>query len=175
MTPYGVLLLWLRPRLLRGAAEAARGRPLVSFGVGVLGFVGVIVALVLLILITVLTAIVLGLLGLGSLSGVTVFGGILAAAIVVFLLILAVGFAAQATVGLTLGRLLRRQDRTFPSRLGALALGVLVVVLLAAIPLVGGWLSVLLVLLGLGALLLTARPGRRLAEPLGRRPAERLA
>jgi cytoskeletal protein CcmA (bactofilin family) len=172
----GVLLLWLRPRLLGGAAEAARGRPLVSFGVGVLGFVGVIVALVLLILITVLTAIVLGLLGLGSLSGVTVFGGILAAAIVVFLLILAVGFAAQATVGLTLGRLLLRgQDRTFPSRLGALALGVLVVVLLAAIPLVGGWLSVLLVLLGLGALLLTARPGRRLAEPLGRRAAERLA
>jgi hypothetical protein len=50
-------------------------------------------------------------------------------------------------------------------------LGVLVV-LVAAIPLAGGWLEALLVLLGLGALLLMARPGRRLAEPSGRRLAE---
>jgi cytoskeletal protein CcmA (bactofilin family) len=161
----GVLLLWLLPRLLGGAAEAARGRPLPSFGVGILGFVGVIVALVLLVLVTVLVAIVLGLVGLGSLSGMTVFGGLLAAALLVFLFILAVAFVAPATVGLALGRLLLRgQDHRFPARLGALALGVLVVVLVAAIPVVGGWLSVLLVLLGLGALLLTARPARRPAE-----------
>jgi cytoskeletal protein CcmA (bactofilin family) len=169
----GVLLVWLLPRLLGGAAEAARGRPLVSFGVGILGFVGVIVALVLLVMVTVLVAVVLGLLGLGSLAGVTVFGGILLTAIVVFGFILAVAFVAQATVGLALGRLLLRgQDRTFPARLGALALGVLVVVLVAAIPVVGGWLSALLVLVGLGALLLMARPGRRrLAEPSARSSA----
>ena len=163
----GVLLLWLLPRVLRGAADTARGRPLASFGVGILGFVGVIVALVLLVLVTVLAAVVLGLLGLGSLSGVTVFGGILVAAIIVFLFVLAVTFAAQATVGLALGRLLLRgQDRSFLGWLGALALGVLVVVLLAAIPVVGGWLHALLVLLGLGALLLMARPGsRRPAQP----------
>ena len=46
----------------------------------------------------------------------------------------------------------------------------LVVVLVAAIPFVGGWIEALLVLLGLGALLLMARPGRRreadpVAEP----------
>jgi hypothetical protein len=41
-------------------------------------------------------------------------------------------------------------------------------VLVAAIPLVGGWLGALLVLLGLGALVLMARPGRRrVAEPVG--------
>jgi hypothetical protein len=45
---------------------------------------------------------------------------------------------------------------------------VLVVVLVAAIPVAGGWLEVLLVLLGLGALLLMARPThRRVGEPLG--------
>jgi hypothetical protein len=164
----GVLLLWLLPRMLRGAADAARGRPLVSFGVGILGFVGVIVALVLVILVTVLVAIVLSLLGLGSLAGVTVFGGLLVAAIIVFLFIFAVAFAAQATVGLALGRLLARTDgrSSFLGALGALALGVLVVVLVGAIPLVGGWLGALLVLLGRGALLLMARPGRRrVAEP----------
>jgi cytoskeletal protein CcmA (bactofilin family) len=164
----GVLLLWLLPRVIRGAADAARGRPLVSFGVGILGFIAVFVLLVAVILVTVLVAIALGLLGLGSLTGVTVFGGILVAAIIVFLFVLAVAFAAQATVGLGLGRLLfRGEGRSFLGGLGALALGVLVVVLVAAIPVAGGWLEALLVLLGLGALLM-ARPGRRrLAEPLG--------
>jgi hypothetical protein len=116
----GVLGLGLLPRLV-GAAAVARRRPLVSLGVGVLGFIGVIVALGLLLLVTVLVAILLGLLGLGSLTGVTVFGGLL--------------------VG-------------------------------AAIPVAGGWLEALLVLLGLGALLLTARrPGHRVAEPTAVSPA----
>jgi cytoskeletal protein CcmA (bactofilin family) len=166
----GVLLLWLLPRVIRGAAVEARRRPLPSLGVGVLGFIGVIVALVLVVLATVLVAVVLGLLGFGSLTGVTVFGGLLAAAIIAFLFVLALFFVAQATMGLALGRLLLRGEggRSFLGRLGALALGVLVVVLVAAIPVVGGWLEALLVLLGLGALLLMARPGRRqVAEPVG--------
>jgi hypothetical protein len=104
---------------------------------------------------------------------VTLFGGILVAAVVVFLLVLALVFAAPATVGLALGRLLVRTDgRSFLGGLGALALGVLVVVLVAAIPVVGGWLEALLVLLGLGALLLVVRPGRRLGEPSGVSPAD---
>jgi hypothetical protein len=165
----GLLLLWLLPRMVRGAADAARGRPLASFGVGILGFIGVIVLLVLVVLVTVLVAIALALLGLGSLTGVTVFGGILVAAIIVFLFVLAVGFAAQATVGLALGRLLfRGEGRSFLSGLGALAFGVLVVVLVAAIPVAGGWIEALLVLLGFGALVLMVRRGRRqLAEPAG--------
>ncbi|HEV3497879.1 MAG TPA: hypothetical protein VHA34_16170, partial [Actinomycetes bacterium] len=164
----GVLLLWLLPRMFRRAADTARERPLLSLGVGFLEFIGVIVALVLLILITVLVAVVLGLLGLGSLAGVTVFAGLLVAAIVVFLLVLAMGFVAQAVVGLALGRLVVRTDgRSFRGSLGALALGVLVVALVAAIPVVGGWLEALVVLVGLGALLLLARAGRRpTAEPV---------
>jgi len=160
----GVVLLWLLPRVLRGAAGAARGRPLVSFGVGLGGFLAVVVALVLVVLATVLVAVVLGLLGLGSLTGVTVFGGFLVAAIIVFLFVLAVAFAAQATVGLALGRLLLGgEGRSFLGGLGALALGLLLVVLVAAIPVAGGWLEALVVVLGLGALLLMARPARRQA------------
>jgi cytoskeletal protein CcmA (bactofilin family) len=161
----GLLLLWLLPRVLRGAAATARERPLLSFGVGALGFIGVVVALVLLLLVTVLVSVVLALLGLGSLTGLTVFAGILVAAIIAFLFVLAVVFVAPATVGLALGRLLLRGGgRSFPSWLGALAIGVLVVVLVAAIPVVGGWLEALLVLLGLGALLLVARRGRSGAD-----------
>jgi hypothetical protein len=162
----GLLLLWLLPLAFRRAADAVRRRPLPSFGVGILVFIGVIVALVLVILVTVLVAIVLGLLGLGSLTAVTVFGGILLAALVVFLFVLAVAFAAPATVGLALGRLLfRGEGRSFGSAFGALAIGVAVIVVLTAIPVVGGFLEALVVLLGLGALLLALVPGRRrLAE-----------
>jgi hypothetical protein len=112
-----------RPTLDRGAAGTAREGPLVSLGVGFLGFIGVIVALVLLILITVVVAVVLGLLGLESLTGVTVFAGLLVAAIIVFLLVLAAGFVAQAVAGLALGRLVvRGEGRSFPASLGALLL-----------------------------------------------------
>jgi trehalose/maltose transport system permease protein len=94
-------------------------------------------------------------------------GGLLIAAIIVFLFVLAVAFAAQATVGLALGRLLLRNGgRSFGSWLGALALGVLVVVLVAAILVAGGFLEALLVLLGLGSLLLMARARRpQVAQP----------
>jgi cytoskeletal protein CcmA (bactofilin family) len=165
----GLLLLWLAPRAIRGAAEAVRGRPLASFGVGILGVVGIVVLLVLVILVTVLLAVGLGLLGLGPLVGVAVFGGILAAGVIGFLFFLAVAFGAQATVGLALGGLLFRGDvRSFVRALVALVLGVLVVTLIAAIPVAGGWLEALLVLLGLGALVLMRRPGRRrLAERPG--------
>jgi len=162
----GVLLLWLVPRAFRGAADAVLGRPLVSFGVGILGFIGVVVLLVLVILVTVLLAVGLGLLGLGPLVGAAVFGGTLAAGVVAFLFFLAVAFGAQATVGLGLGRLLfRGPRRSFLKAFVALVIGVAVVVLISAIPVAGGWLEALLVLLGLGALVLMLLPGRgRLAE-----------
>jgi cytoskeletal protein CcmA (bactofilin family) len=163
----GLLLLWLLPRAFRFAADAVRGRPLVSLGVGILGFIGAVVLLVLVILVTVLLAVGLGLLGLGQLAGATVFGGTLAAGLVAFLFFLAVAFAAQATVGLGLGRLLfRGPRRSLLKAFVALALGVAVVVALSAIPVAGGWLEALLVVLGLGALVLVMFSRRyRLVEP----------
>jgi cytoskeletal protein CcmA (bactofilin family) len=165
----GALLLWLLPRLLRAAAEAVRGRPLVAFGVGILALLVAVVALVLVIALTVLVAIVLGLLGLGSLTGVTVFAGTLVAAVLVFVLLIAVGFGAQAAVGLALGGLVLRGDlRSLGRAFAALALGLLVVVLVSSIPVVGGALHALVVLLGLGASVLALR--RRRDHELAPRP-----
>ena len=158
----GLLLLWLLPRLLRGAADSVRSRPLPSLGIGLLGCIGVVVGLILLLLVTILVAVVLGLLTLGSLIGITLFAGLLLGAIVVFLFVLAITFGAQAVVGLALGRLvLPGEGRSYGSAVGALALGLLVVVVVTAIPYVGGWVEAIVVLLGLGALLLMARRGRR--------------
>ena len=163
----GLLLLWLTPRILRGAGDAVRRRPLVAFGLGIVAVIGVVVAVVLVVFLTVLLAIGLGLVGLGSLAGTIAFAGTVAVVVIVFLVFVAVMFGAQAAVGLGLGRLLFRGDPlSFGMAFLALLLGVLVVVLLAAIPVAGGWLEALLVLLGLGALLVgLARRRREPAEP----------
>jgi cytoskeletal protein CcmA (bactofilin family) len=158
----GALLLWLLARTVLGAANSVLVRPLASFGVGILAVVGAVIGLGVLLVLAVLVAILLGLLGLGSLTGVTVFGGILVAAIIVFLLVVALGFGAQAAVGLALGRLLLSgETRSFGRAFGALALGVLVVVLVSAIPVAGGVLEAVVVLLGLGGLVVAVRRGRQ--------------
>lgn len=156
------LLLWLLPRALRGTAEILRRRPLTSLGVGVLGMIGVVALVVIVFLVTVLLAVVLGLLGLGSLVGLVLLGAFVVLVVVGFLLYVTVAFVAPAAAGMTLGELALRP--TSPGgRWGALALGVVVVVILTALPVVGGWIGVLVALFGLGAVLPAVNPWRRRA------------
>jgi cytoskeletal protein CcmA (bactofilin family) len=163
----GLLALWLVPRIFRGAGDAVRRRPLVAFGLGFVAAIGVVVAVVLVLFLTILLAIGLGLVGLGSLAGTIAVAGAVTVVVIVFLAFVAVMYGAQAAVGLGIGRLLVRGDRlSFGMAFIALLLGLLVVVLLAAIPVAGGWLEALLVLLGLGALLVGLfRRRREPAEP----------
>ncbi|HEY2959857.1 MAG TPA: polymer-forming cytoskeletal protein [Actinomycetota bacterium] len=161
----GLLMLWLLPRLTHGAADSVRRRPLASLLGGLLGIIGGVILGVVVVLITVLLAVVLGLLGLGGLTAAAVLAGILAAGVIAYLYFLALAFAAQATVGLALGRLVfRGGGRSFVGGFGAMLLGVLVVVLVSAIPVAGPWLEGLLVLFGLGGLVLVLLGGRRLVE-----------
>jgi cytoskeletal protein CcmA (bactofilin family) len=160
----GALLLWLAPRVVEGAADTLRRRPLASLGVGLLGIVGFVVLVLVVLLAVILLAIGLGLIRLDDLVGVTIFGAGTALTGVGFLFFLAVSFVAQAVVGLAVGRVM---IGIAPARRWlALVLGVLVVVVLSAIPVVGGWLGVLIALFGLGALILEFWPWRRRApEP----------
>lgn len=163
----GVLLLLLVPRTLRTAADGVRHRPLVSLGVGVVGFILTGILILLILVLTVLVAIVLGLLSLGPLAAATAIGGTLAAGVVGFAFFLALAFAAQAAVGFTIARLpfSGAPRPSFARGLAALAVGVLLVVLISSIPVAGGWLEALLVLFGLGGLLLALRPRRDRVPP----------
>lgn len=160
----GALLLWLAPRVVDGAAETLRQRPLASLGMGVLGIVGFVVLVLALILVAVFLSIGLGLVGLGELIGVLLFGSAAVLGALAFLFFLAVAFGAQAGVGLSLGRLALGAGPA-ALRWGALALGVLVVVVITSIPVVGAWLAFLIVLFGLGALVLELRPWPRRRAP----------
>lgn len=149
------LVLWLAPRLIEAPAQTLRSRPLASFGFGLLGLVGFLVLVVAVILVAVLLAIVFGLLGLDGLV-VTVIITLFASVVVLAtLFFLALVFGAPAGVGMSLGGLVLGSPAR---RWLALILGVLVVVVLSSLPWIGGWLGVVVVVFGLGAIILALRP-----------------
>lgn len=153
---FGLLLLWLVPRAMRAIATTADKRPLPSLGVGVLGLLGILATFIGAIILGLVLAIPLGLLGFGLLSGFTVFGMIVFLIAFVFAVALFVVFLADAWVGYALGRLiLDRVHATWATKpIWAFLLGATIVVLLTAIPIIGGLIKFAVILIALGALIL---------------------
>ena len=144
------LALWLLPRILRGTADSVRRRPLPSLGFGVLGIIGAVLFVVAVLIVAVLLAVVFGLLGLGDLVALALLGALTLLVIAGFGFFAIATFLAPAAVGLALGAL-ALGDEPWSRRWLGLVLGLLVVVILTSLPLVGGWLALLVMLLGLGA------------------------
>jgi hypothetical protein len=153
------LLLWLAPRLLEGTSETLRRQPLLSLGVGVLGLVGFVVLVLVAIVVAVLVAIGLALVGLGGLAATAAVGVIVALIVLAFLFFFTLAFGVYAVVGLVVGGL--ALGGAGARRWGALMLGVFVVVVLTSLPVVGGFLALLVSIFGLGALILELNPRRR--------------
>jgi cytoskeletal protein CcmA (bactofilin family) len=169
----GLLLVWLAPRLVRGAADTVRNQPLLSFGWGVLDFliVGVLVFVVLAA--TILLAIVFGLVTLGGLIPAIVSIGVLTDAVLVVAFLISVFYVAPVVVSFLGGRMLLGQFQPDPAagRVLPLVIGILLYVILRAIPIVGAVVAVIVVLLGLGALSIwawrTVRGGASTLPPVG--------
>lgn len=168
---FGLLLLWLLPRGTQAAVNLVRERPLPSFGVGILSVIGVIALLIVLFVAMILLALVFGLVALGPLALTTILGGLLSMSVLTFMFGVACVFLADAIVGLALGRLILGWAHVaWPAQsVWALLIGVLLIVLVTAIPLVGGGLNALAILLGLGALVLMG--WRRWGPVMAARPA----
>jgi hypothetical protein len=172
-----VLALWLVPRAFGVAEAEVRERPLPSFGWGIGAVIGYVVLVVVICVVVVLLAVVLGLLGFGTLVGIDLFGGFVLVSGVTLAFVIAAAFLADAIVGLALARAFAelagrpaaapsvatmvRRDRA--SDLGLLAAAVAIVVVLTSLPILGSWLKVVVVLLGLGALWLAWRRSRMAA------------
>jgi cytoskeletal protein CcmA (bactofilin family) len=160
----GLLALWLAPRLTRLAAATVRQEPVraLAWGVGI--SLAVLLLLIVIPIAVVLVAIVLGLLGFDSLAVFDVFAGIAA-----FLgLLVGYGFlawiVADVVVGLGLALLVgARDDRLAREEVDwgrwalLLIVGAAVVVILTSLPIVGPWLKLLVVLVGVGALVVAWR------------------
>jgi cytoskeletal protein CcmA (bactofilin family) len=153
----GALAVWLLPRALQASDETLRREPLLSLAGGVATFLGYAVFAILVVLVAVLLAIAFGLLQVAALAAISVVAGLLALFIGTFGFILAVAYAADLVVGLTLARLAMR-DATAGrwQLLGLLIAGALVVVIITSLPVIGGLAKLAVVLLGLGAMALAA-------------------
>lgn len=159
----GGLLVGVTPTVVRGSEARLRQRPWVSLGVGAGGLVGGGVAAVVVTVVAVVLAVLFEIANIGTLAAASALGGLLLAALIGFGLFGAVAFLAHLVVGLWVGRLVLG-DAAEASRwhlFGVLALGVLVVSLLRAIPFLGPVVTLAVVLVGLGAALGWAWQWRR--------------
>ncbi|WP_396415329.1 hypothetical protein [Kocuria rhizosphaerae] len=150
----GMLALWLVPRTMTGAAGVLRTRPWLSLGWGALAVAGTVVAVIAVLVGSILLAVGLGWTTLAGLAAAVVTTGVVLDLVLVLGLVLAVALLAPVVVGYTaVGLLLRdRAPAGYGRRVLALVLGLLVYVLLRAVPYLGPVVALLVALSGLGAL-----------------------
>lgn len=155
----GLLIIWLAPRVSRGVTDELETKPLASLGWGLMSILALGIAFLAVPLITILLAIVLGTVSLNGLMGLVIALGILALFALIILTIITIAYIAQIAVSFEIGRLiLQRLRPTWIERPYApLAVGLLALVLLTAIPTVGWLSSLAAILLGLGALWMFGR------------------
>lgn len=151
----GLLLIWVAPNWVRRRAGTVLDRPLASLGLGVLSFVALVTLGVVILLATLVLAIIFGLLSLGGLVAPIVVLGLLAEVILVLVFWISANYLAQIIVSFLAGVLLveavrpgRGSGRVLP-----LVVGLIVYVILRAIPVLGPLVGLAVVLLGLGTLL----------------------
>jgi cytoskeletal protein CcmA (bactofilin family) len=158
----GGLLIWLAPRAYAAMKTTLRERPLPSAGWGVIAVLGFIVFLIVVLIATILLAILLGLLGFADLVGIDILGGIVTIIGASLAFSVVAGYIADALVGVVLaGLVVRGESASRWRELAVLAAGAAVVVLLSSLPVVGPWVKLVVILLGLGAALTTWMRRRR--------------
>jgi cytoskeletal protein CcmA (bactofilin family) len=157
----GALLIWFAPRPYAAMKTAIQQRPLPSVGWGIVAILGFVVFLIVVLIGMILLAIVFGLLGFSDLIGIDILGGTVAILGASLVFTVVAGYVADALVGVVLASLVMRGEN--PSRwreLAVLALGAAVVVILSSLPIVGPWIKLVVILLGLGAVLIAWRRPR---------------
>lgn len=150
----GMLLLWLAPRWTRHMADSVAADPLPSLAWGLVAFAAFIVALVALLLATIMLAVLLGFLTLGSIVAWVIGFGLLGGSALVFGYITFAAYIAVAIVAFVVGRWLVGlvQPAWIERAYVPLLVGLVLYVLVNAIPWLGTLTSMLVVLLALGAL-----------------------
>jgi hypothetical protein len=172
----GLLALWLFPGHLKRWGEKAMKAPFSSLGLGLAVVVVGGVALALLWALILAVALGLGRIGfsgLGTAIGMLGFFGVSTAGAVLFVI---VTFISKLVFAFQAGFLiLKRFERTgFWYKLGVMALGLLIYVILAAIPYIGWAVAVVVMLLGTGAVFLVFNDDRRFEKQAAVEPAQEM-
>lgn len=167
----GLLLVWAVPVFTKKVADAVQAKPLPSLGWGVVSIAAFFLALLIILIVVILLALLLGTLTLGDLAGTTIWAGLLALALLTFFFAIAVSYVTKVTVSFLGGRLILGSIKPAwgEGRVWPLVVGLVIFVLITAIPILGGLISLIVVLFGLGALWLLGREVMRRKQAV---PAE---
>lgn len=155
LTIVGLVAMWVAPNWIRRRAHTLLQRPLASLGWGILGFLGFVALAIVIVMATVLLAVIFGLLTLGSLVVPIIALGLLAELGLGLAFWISTGYLAQIIVSFVVGVTAVeavRAGRGRGQRVLPLVIGLVIYVLLRAIPIVGFIVGLVVVLLGLGAI-----------------------
>lgn len=152
----------------RRLADTVQARPLASLGWGVLGFIIFVVLAIGVLLATILLAVIFGLLTLGGVVLLIIGLGVLVEVVLIFAFLFFTNYLAQLVVSFLVGLLLlgRVRPERAAGRVLPLAIGLILYVILRAIPVLGPLVGLIVVLFGLGAVCAWIWKGLR------RRPAQ---
>jgi cytoskeletal protein CcmA (bactofilin family) len=166
----GLLIALVAPRWITGPADKLLSKPLSSLGVGLVGLVAAPLSWLVALGVVVTVAAIFGLLSLGGLTALILLAGLPALGIALVALLFIASYLCQAIIAYLGGRLILRRIRPeWNSRIyRPLLIGLLILGLLIALPVAGGWLQFLVILAGLGAIALVLLQGR----PAPQTPAE---
>ncbi len=164
----GSLAVWTHTPLLNRLADQGQSKPLPAVGWGLVVLIGGHTALIvptgLVLVLGILTSVVT----LGGLA-ITVFGvGFSGVSLAFALFWLAIAYGAKLVVAYLVGRLvLQRLAPQYTDRaIWPLLLGVVLYVLVRAIPVLGGFIGLLVTLAGLGAMWMLFREKKHAPEPV---------
>jgi hypothetical protein len=163
----GTLMLWWVPGWTRALETVVRSKPWPSLGWGFVALVAFIAAMVVLVIATVLLAIIFGVVTLGELAGRFVELGLVTFGAASFSFGIVWVYVTRIVISLVLGHLI---FRIFGTRMVGrlwwpMIVGVLIFVLITAIPILGWLVGFLAALFGLGALWIWARERLRKSRP----------
>lgn len=155
----GLLAIWLIPRWVTEPVAAMEQNPMPSLGWGVLSYILFWVLVAAAFVFVLFVTVFLGVLTLGGLAASVVVMGlsVIASAVVIFLLI--VSFFTQVIVSYWAGQKILAQIKPdlADHKYWVLCIGIVVLVILAAIPILGMVIKLAAAFFGLGALFILAR------------------
>ena len=159
----GLFIALLAPRWIIAPAEKLQSSPLPSLGIGLAGLVAAPITWFIALGVIILVAVIFGLLSLGGLTGLTLLAGFPVLGLAFVAIVFTLSYLCQTIVAYLGGRwILSRIKPEWNSKTYAPVLvGLFILGLLFAVPVAGGLLEFLIVLVGLGAILLVVLQGRR--------------
>lgn len=164
----GGLGLWLLPKFFQKSVDQAGSKPLLAGAVGFLsilvGYVGAFLAFLVILLVGILLAV----LTLGGLSATILVVGILGLILILFIFTVIIIWISKLVVAYLGGQwIMQKLAPQAPwQKIWALAIGVVIYVLLAAIPYIGWIVSLVVTLIGMGALWYAFQSRQKISTPL---------